>query len=324
MPTDYIVEAYYLGSTAGNAGKDGSSAEAVQVTLSDLDNDNKIREEGASGAGDTIDGNLIITLKDDSTLEIAPNLVVSGWYIEFEDNSGDKEVYFIPTDGTIPADGTLSEDVDKNGDQIGHVSDLNPAPCFTDETRILTDEGWIAAICLRPGDRVVTRDNGLQTIRWVGHKSFSAAELIGDPTLRPVRIPAQFFGTDHAPRDLIISPQHRVALVEASSSILFGEPEVLSPAIHFCGLRGVQQIIRQTTYVHIMFEQHEIILSDGVWTESFHPGPRALKGFGKKQRDEILRLFPQLSIGTTNKVYPVSRPVLKKYETSLLLSDMGR
>ena len=42
MPTDYIVEAYYLGSTAGNAGKDGSFAEAVQVTLSDLDNDNRI------------------------------------------------------------------------------------------------------------------------------------------------------------------------------------------------------------------------------------------------------------------------------------------
>ena len=70
MSTDCVFNAYYLGSTADDAGKEGSSVEAVQVTLTDLDDDGLIREEGASGAGDLINGELIVTLKDQSILEL--------------------------------------------------------------------------------------------------------------------------------------------------------------------------------------------------------------------------------------------------------------
>ena len=101
---------------------------------------------------------------------------MTGWYIEYEDSSGDKEVYFIPTDDTVPEDGVLGEDVDKNGDQIGDLDDLDKViPCFTAHTGIMTNRGVVRAIDLKVGDRVITRDNGLQTVRWVGHKSISSA-----------------------------------------------------------------------------------------------------------------------------------------------------
>ncbi|NNJ68922.1 MAG: type I secretion protein, partial [Boseongicola sp.] len=41
-------------------------------------------------------------------------------------------------------------------------------PCFTPGTLIATDRGPIAVEALRTGDRLVTRDNGLRRVHWIG------------------------------------------------------------------------------------------------------------------------------------------------------------
>ncbi len=43
-----------------------------------------------------------------------------------------------------------------------------------------------------------------------------------------------------------------------------------------------------------MFDRHEVVLSNGAWTESDQPGDGTLEGTGKAQRIEILALFPEL------------------------------
>ena len=43
-----------------------------------------------------------------------------------------------------------------------------------------------------------------------------------------------------------------------------------------------------------MFDRHEVVLSNGAWTESFQPGDYSLKGIGNAQRSEIFELFPEL------------------------------
>ncbi len=68
-----------------------------------------------------------------------------------------------------------------------------------------------------------------------------------------------------------------------------------------------------------MFERHEVVLSDGTWTESFYPGDYTIDGLGAEQRDEILALFPELETEVGMKGYRTARATLKKYEAKLLL-----
>lgn len=121
MATDTVVAAYYFGNTGSNGGKASQPATATVVTITDIDMDGII----ATGL-DTINGSTISALKDQSTIEIENGLTVDGWYIEHEDSSGDKEIFFVPTDGTVPSDSVLAKDVQANGDQDGDLDDLTP------------------------------------------------------------------------------------------------------------------------------------------------------------------------------------------------------
>ncbi len=82
------------------------------------------------------------------------------------------------------------------------------------------------------------------------------------------------------------------------------------------GQDGVRQRLAAVTYVHVMFDCHQIVLTHGMWSESFQPGKRTLDGMPDPQRDELLRLFPELHDPET---YPAARMTLKGYEARVLL-----
>ena len=71
--------------------------------------------------------------------------------------------------------------------------------------------------------------------------------------------------------------------------------------------------------IHVMFDHHEVVLSNGSWTESFQPGDMSLKGVGDAQRNEILELFPDLRSKEGIQDYQSARRSLKKHEAKLLL-----
>lgn len=173
------------------------------------------------------------------------------------------------------------------------------APCFVAGTRILTPQGPVAVEMLRPGDSVVTRDHGAAVLRWVGQRRLSAIDLARAPKLYPVRIAAGALGEGVPERDLWVSPQHRVLLRSAIAQRMFGAPEVLLPAIRLVGQPGIGVVsdVVQVTYVHLLFDRHEIVYSDGAATESLFLGPEALKALDEAARAEILSLFPQVAGG---------------------------
>jgi hypothetical protein len=74
-----------------------------------------------------------------------------------------------------------------------------------------------------------------------------------------------------------------------------------------------------TTYIHFMFDRHEVVLSNGAWTESFQPGDYSLKGLGNAQRNEILELFPELKTTEGLEGFQAARKSLKKHEARLLV-----
>jgi serralysin len=113
-----------------------------------------------------------------------------------------------------------------------------------------------------------------------------------------------------------VSPQHRVLFGGAVCELHFGAEEVLVPAIQLVGRHGIGQRLQPVTYVHLMFDRHQIVQTHAMWSESYQPGERTLEGMPDPQRDELLRLFPELAVPGS---YPAARMTLKGYETRVLL-----
>lgn len=192
-------------------------------------------------------------------------------------------------------------------------------PCFTPGSRVATPRGEVAVEDLKAGDRVITRDNGFQEIQWVGHKKVSLKTFAQDPSLKPILIRAGSIGKGLPERDMIVSPNHRMLLTGPALAVQFDEPEVLVAAKHLVGRDGIHRVdMLSTTYIHFMFDHHEVVLADGAWSESFQPGDYSLKGIDQDQRSEIFTLFPELKSRSGRQDYVAARPVLKAFEAKLL------
>ncbi|KAA9009173.1 Hint domain-containing protein [Histidinibacterium aquaticum] len=192
-------------------------------------------------------------------------------------------------------------------------------PCFTPGTAIATPRGEVLVEDLKVGDRVITRDNGIQEIRWLGHKTMSGTDFVRDAHLKPVLITAGSLGHGLPERDMLVSPNHRVLVASDRTQLYFDETEVLASAKHLVGKPGIHRLdTLSTTYIHFMFDRHEVVLSNGAWTESFQPGDWSLKGIDTDQRAEIFALFPELREARGLEGYTAARKVLKKHEARLL------
>jgi Ca2+-binding RTX toxin-like protein len=196
----------------------------------------------------------------------------------------------------------------------------NVIPCFTPGTTIATPKGERLVEELREGDRIITRDNGIQEIRWVGRKEMSGKSLVANPHLKPILIRAGSLGNGLPERDMLVSPNHRMLVASEKTQLYFEEHEVLAAAKHLVGSEGIHAVdVMGTAYIHFMFDRHEVVLSNGAWTESFQPGDYSLKGIGNSQRNEIFELFPELQEKQGLEGYQSARRALKKHEAKLLV-----
>ncbi|WP_460273807.1 Hint domain-containing protein [Celeribacter sp. ULVN23_4] len=194
-------------------------------------------------------------------------------------------------------------------------------PCFTPGTLIATPRGEMLVEELKVGDRVITRDNGIQQIRWIGRKTLSAADLKARPELNPVLIRQGALGAGLPERDMLVSPNHRMLIVNERTSLLFEEHEVLAAAKHLTKMDGVDKVeASRLTYIHIMFDRHEVVLSDGTWSESFQPGDYTLAGIGDEARAELFALFPELEEVSSRGAFGAARRILRKHEAEILVS----
>ncbi|CUH50834.1 Hint domain-containing protein [Shimia marina] len=191
--------------------------------------------------------------------------------------------------------------------------------CFTPGTKILTPLGEVAVETLREGDQVVTRDNGLQPIRWAGRKHLTAQQLAERRELSPILIKQGALGPNQPERDMMVSPSHRMLLVSEQAELMFDEREVLVAAKHLLHLDGVEKaVVDGVDYIHFMCDNHEVVLADGAWSESFQPGEYTMDGMGKEQRAEIYAIFPELREEAGLANYTAARLSLKRHEAQLL------
>ena len=166
--------------------------------------------------------------------------------------------------------------------------------CFTPDTRLATPDGLRQIRDLRPGDRILTRDNGPQEVLWTGHRRMSGARLYAMPHLRPIRFRAGALGIGRPEDDLWVSPQHRMLIKGQAAQALFNTPEVLVAAEDLIndGNITVDHALREVTYVHILLERHNVIWANGLESESFHPSNTALDTVDPGQLGALLNILP--------------------------------
>jgi len=178
----------------------------------------------------------------------------------------------------------------------GGVRYSSLVPCFVKGTMITTEYGDVLVENLSVGDKVLTADNGLQEVKWIGSRALDGIDLYANPKLRPICIKAGALGPDTPNCDLHVSPQHRVLIASRIAERMFDAEEVLVPAVKLVGLPGVEIAtdFEPVEYFHILFDAHQIVFSDGAATESLYTGPEALRSISPEARTEVLALFPEI------------------------------
>lgn len=231
-------------------------------------------------------------------------------------------LFFLPdadpslaTMAAYPNSAQRIQNVDTNADVL---------ICFCAGTRIATPRGEVPVEDLAVGDAVLNAAGEAVTIRWIGRREVSVAEQLARPEVRPVRIRRGALGEGRPRRDLRVSPQHRILLDGWRVEMLFGEESLLAPAAHLVDGLGiaVEPPTGPVTYHHLLFDRHELLLSEGLATESLYPGPWAVSGLEAAARAEVLALFPALAEGAMPP--PLARPLLRGREARALMAYLAR
>lgn len=185
--------------------------------------------------------------------------------------------------------------------------------CFAEGTRLATPDGERAVEDLAAGDLVSTVDAGPKPIVWIS--SSRHAWPGGSEQELPILIARGALPGGLPARDLIVSPQHKVLLTGPLASELL-QQNVLAPAKGLTRLPGIRQMKgkRSVTYFHVMLERHAILLSEGLPTESFYPGPAALAMLQPAQRTALLSSLS----APPDRYGPRARPCLSVRETMAL------
>lgn len=304
MPT--TVEDQFYTFDPANPPPAGTQITWTTLTLTDANDDGDIDNFN----NDTVNGSDVQNTWPGDTVTIDVPGVGEVTYTGTTFYLANGQRVFTPTDGQVLQNGTLVSTTFVTTEGALDLDDLAP-PCFTLGTLIETPAGEVPVETLRAGDLVTTLDNGPQPVRWIGHR-----RVQGRGRFAPVRFAQGAVGNR---RPLLVSPQHRMLVRGWRAELLFGEPELLVAALHLVdGDRVTRQPQREVDYVHLMFDRHEIVVSEGAPTESFNPGATVLRDDDAMRR-ELLSLFPEMDVRRPATFRCMARPTLRGREARSLL-----
>ena len=173
-------------------------------------------------------------------------------------------------------------------------------PCFTTGTYITTLRGEKPVEELAAGDRVITRDNGLQTIRRIIRRDFDYGQLSVAPHLQPVLVTIGAVGRGLPERDMLVSPNLRLLVgvdrLPIGPKSAVGQDDALVAARILSDMRTIRPCqVLGVRYIHIVLNRHEVLLANGLWAECFQADDLSLGAIGNAQRTELGELFPELT-----------------------------
>lgn len=187
-------------------------------------------------------------------------------------------------------------------------------PCFAAGTFLETRCGLVPIEDIAVGDKVMTLDNGLQTVNWVGSHFLNANQLAQRSDLCPIRICAGALGTGYPKNDLIVSPQHRVLLKSKIVQRMTGHAEVFIAAKKLVGLPGIQyqNCSIGVHYHHLAMSAHEVVWANGAPAETLFLGDQLKQGLSRNVRHELEMVMPGVLNGQTSACAEPARPIVQR------------
>ncbi|MGB7317247.1 MAG: Hint domain-containing protein, partial [Planktotalea sp.] len=209
-------------------------------------------QTGTPGARVIVDSCMTVMTVDGSTLELL-------LLVELDDDDHVANVHVLPL-AVLAANAhyrLVGIDRDNATRKLAQVACVS----FSRGTNITMSSGAQRPIeDLQVGDKVLTRDDGGQEIRWIGQHTVRA---VGD--FAPILIKA---GTLNNTNDLMVSPDHRLFIYQRRDALGAGRSEVLVKARHLVnGDTVIQQDGGFIDYFQLLFDQHEIIYAEGIAAE---------------------------------------------------------
>ncbi len=141
---------------------------------------------------------------------------------------------------------------------------LGLASCvsFTRGTHITMADGAQTPVeSLNVGDKVLTRDAGVQEIRWIGRSTVRATGPFA-----PIVITA---GTLNNLGDLVVNPDHRLFVYQREDKVGAGQAEVMVKARYL--LNGTSVYVQNGGYIEyfqLLLDDHHIIFAEGIAVET--------------------------------------------------------
>ncbi len=231
-------------------------AQPTRLSLARQDGRHVIAGDSATGvAGAKVHLDCTVTLMGYGTT-VTEVLVL----VEVDGQGHARQVYLLPLAPLEPKVeyrlvGIDTRTVDRKLAQVACVS-------FTSGTQITLGTGRQCKIeDLRPGDKVLTRDDGIQPVRWIGQ---STQRAVG--AFAPIRITA---GTLNNLNDLLVSPDHRLFIYQRQDRLGVGRAELLIKASYL--VNGTSVTVQEggfVDYYQLLFDTHEIIYAEGIAAES--------------------------------------------------------
>ena len=155
---------------------------------------------------------------------------------------------------------------------IDHKSQPTTA-AFAKGTLIETASGQRPIEKLKKGDRVMTANGIYQRVEAKQSFNVTPNMLAQNEDLRPIRIVAGALGHNLPKNDLLVAKDHRMLVSSELAYRLCGETDVLVPASRLTQFPGIFacEDTDGVEYFHLLFEEHEVIFSEGAPSESLYP-----------------------------------------------------
>lgn len=149
---------------------------------------------------------------------------------------------------------------------------------------------------LRPGDLLVTRDNGLQPVRRIWQWRLTDEEMAEDPARVPLRFGARALGPMMPARPVRLAPDQRLLVPGYRIAGQQDTPGCLLRAGDLAGQVAAvvpDRPARPVRYFVLLFDSHQLVCADGVLVESFLASPENLARLGPAQRAEVAAVCPE-------------------------------
>lgn len=169
--------------------------------------------------------------------------------------------------------------------------------CFLAGTRILTAKGERPIEELCENDLIYTQDRGYQKLRML----VQSRVVCESEDQLPLCIKPGALGNSGHHSPLFVSPLHRILLDGEFIEAITGEEALFVKARHLDGLVEASPeekwLGKELRYFNLLFDNHEIIIANGLRCESFFAGREALLNLSRPEAMLVMEKLGGMAAG---------------------------